>query len=159
MILGTVLSHPTGFLSSIAAIWVIIVWLATYVSKKSQAEIRENYTDIESLKNTFKYIFAGYKIFVMLLFTPVLIGIFSVFVYPMVPRYLGGGEPTPVAIYFEKNSDVSYISSSTPYYGLLIYQSPDFVLTKDDKRVFLIKQENIAYQEYFSQKISIMATK
>lgn len=138
-----------GFVHAMGFWWVLLVWGLVFVLTKYQQDFL---TDNKKKELNFRYILWSFfehgRLFYGLLTIPMLILMFSLIVYPLVPRYLGGGKPVAVMIAFDSEYTQVETNLENPFSAFLIYQSSDSVLTVTGTGTYLFKQSDIAYIKY-----------
>ena len=138
-----------GFIFAMGIWWVLLVWGLVFVLAKYQQDFLVNNKKKEL---DFRYILWSFfehgRLFYGLMAIPMLVLMFSLIVYPLVPRYLGGGKPVSVMISFNPEYERAGIGVENPFPAMLIYQSSDSVLTVTETGTYLFKQGDIAYIKY-----------
>ena len=129
------------------ALWGIASHLLVLAGKNS-------YNRIMTFKNhvgNFNTTLSTWEGLGKLVYSPIaaiaVIAIFSVYVYPLIPRSWGGGRPINVKIYFVQNAPYA---SSMP--AQLISQSSESALVSFDGDTYTIKQDQITDIEYLDKK-------
>lgn len=141
----------------LGVLWTAIIFGTVATSIKSHGEITELRHKPINLRNIVAYFSAHYRLSYILLATLALTLIFSFFVYPVVPRYFGGGKPVEVSIGFDQNFNSEQIGVSNPFNALLVYQSADSLLILTNGGTYLLKQSDIAYVKYLEGNIRMRA--
>ncbi len=138
-----------GFIYFMGILWVLLVWGLVFVLTKYQEDFLTNGKKKElNLKYILWSFFEHSRLFYGLLAIPILLLMFSLLVYPLVPRYLGGGKPVSVMISFNPDYDRTEIVLEDPFPAMLVYQSSDSVFLVSGTGTYLLKQEDIAYIKY-----------
>lgn len=145
--LGKVI-NSLSFIQFLGFIWITLILFGVQVGLKSHKEINQAHTMKVTFKNIIIYFGAFYRLLYFLIVIPTLVLIFSFFVYPSIPRYLGGGKPSPVSIGLNTNLNSKEIGVTNPFNAIMVYESENSVLVLIDGGMFLIKQSNINYVKY-----------
>lgn len=138
-----------GFIHAMGIWWVLLVWGSVFVLAKYQ----QDFLGVNKKKElNFRYILWSFfehgRLFYGLMAIPMLVLMFSLIVYPLVPRYLGGGKPVSVMISFNPDYDRTEIGLEDPFPAMLVYQSSDSVFLVSGTGTYLLKQDDIAYIKY-----------
>jgi hypothetical protein len=140
------ISQP--FPTVLGIFWTVVIFLLVRTVIKSHKEIIETRTKILNLQNIVYYFQAHFRLLYLLFAIPSLIFIFSFIIYPVVPRYLGGGEPVTVSINLISTFSDNQIAPVNPFNAFLIYQSSDSLLITTGTGTYLLKQSDISYIKY-----------
>jgi len=149
VMLGKVI-NSTSFIYSLGILWVTLIFLSVRIATKSHEEIIKTSTKPINLRNILVYFGAHYRLLYFIFAIPLLIFIFSLFVYISVPRYLGGGKPVSVSISLNSNLNAEEIEAKSPFNAIMVYESENSVLVVIDGGTYLIKQSNISYIKYLN---------
>jgi hypothetical protein len=141
-------TYQANFIVAFAIMWTIVTFTATLTLIKAFGDINGMRDQPVTLKNIATYFFAHYRLLYPVLAVFLLIFLFSFFVYPVVPRYFGGGKPVAVTIGFEQKEKKVADDLSNPLDAFLIYESNDSLLLLTEQGVYLFKQDDIAYVKY-----------
>ncbi len=139
----------SGFIYALGILWVLLVWGLVFVLTKYHKEFFRSESKKETTVGYILWSFFEHgRLFYGLLAIPMLVLMFSLIVYPLVPRYLGGGKPVSVMISFTPDYDRTEIELENPFPAFLVYQSSDSILTVTSTGTYLLKQSDIAYINY-----------
>jgi len=145
--LGKVI-NSSSFIYSLCIVWVTLIFLGVLIMVKSHKEIVESRTKKLNFHNIIIYFEAHYRLLYFFFAIPLLILMFSIFVYVSVPRYLGGGKPETVSIGLNSNFNGEEIGVKSPFDATMVYESENSALILVNKETYLIKQSNINYIKY-----------
>lgn len=143
----TLLLH-TPILKFVGIVWTLLIFGLVWIIRISHHEITIIRESKLNLKNIVAYFVAHFRLVYIFVAFHVFVLMFSFFVYPIVPRYFGGGKPSAVSITYEKGLNANESEITEGSYALLIYQSADSLLIKSINGTYLIKQNSVAYIKY-----------
>ncbi len=147
VMLGGVFLAPT-FLYVLSIGWSLLIFGAVWVIRKYRNEIDNLRNKRLALNSMLEYFFAHYRFLYILFAIPFLVFVFSLIIYPATPRYIGGGEPSPVMVGLVSTFDAKSIGLTNRFYAQLIYQSTDSLLVKTISGIYLLKQNDVTYIQY-----------
>ncbi|HEY0948118.1 MAG TPA: hypothetical protein VGE53_01315 [Candidatus Paceibacterota bacterium] len=142
--------NPPSFIYFLGFVWVAMIFFGVSVAKKSHKEIAQAHSMRITLKNIVIYFGAYYRLLYFLIALPILLFMFSFFVYSSVPRYLGGAKPVAVSIGLNSNFNGEEIGVQSPFNAIMVYESENSVLILIDGGTYLIKQADISYVKYLA---------
>jgi hypothetical protein len=138
------------FLPFLSSVWLVIVYLMyntckeCYLGIKSASSIKW----LDSLWSWFMGWSKNFRIVYIPLFVFIIFGLFASFIYPLAPKYFGGGRALKINLIFTPTSTLARMSSTT-----LIYQTPEILLIDSPKGTFLINQDQVASIQYIERNL------
>lgn len=134
------------FVTIESMIWFAVIMITTSAVRKSYRKVKAFKADTSSLREKIEHwveIFKPvyYLPFVML----VILVAFSFLMYPLIPRYWGGGAETDIVIYLKNNTNLV-----SPLRAKLVYQSQDSLLINSSSSTYLLPTDQISDIQYLS---------
>lgn len=144
-------SNPALYLNQLSI--MVICWnFAIYGLVGVFVQYKKDITEVTNkelnLKNTIGYLFAHFRLSPILISPFIFLIIFTIFIYPSVPRHFGGGKPVKAEIHLNSESLISELKETKYLNADFIYQSSDVVVIMVENEVFQIKKDDIAYIKY-----------
>lgn len=158
---GNIHLSPVESIYAIATVWIIIIWSILWIFFKSKDELSQAAKeDSYKFKKLFLSAGAYYKFFYVFIVIPTLMLIFLWAVYPMTPRYFGGGQATAVRIGLVEEFKNEQIGVSNPFDALLVHQSSDsFLILTTSGEVYTLRKSDISFFRHLESNAVLDALK
>ena len=136
-----------GNLNLFVVVWIFLIYGLVSILAKYRKDTKEASNQELNFKNISTYFLAHFNLFHVVIAPFIFLMLFTVFIYPNVPRYFGGGKPVKAEIYLNPEIIPEFKEEKYLKAGLL-YQSSEVVVIIVKDEVFQISKDYISYIKY-----------
>ncbi|MDR3547140.1 MAG: hypothetical protein P4M11_02480 [Candidatus Pacebacteria bacterium] len=132
------------FVNAALVVWIVIICILSFNAFKAYKRLQSpSITSPENLRSIILKWLEFFRIFYLPLFFVVLLLIFSILIYPFIPRSFGGGAQVNIMVYLKSSSDLP-----SSFSAKLIHQSPDSILIDASSSTYLLPADQISHIQY-----------